>query len=224
MKITKRDQNLLLVLAGLVIFFLGYLFVYNTLNTKTDALQSEIDTLRPTLEELHMHEEKLPEYKAVISDDQKLILEQQSRYPNHARPEDLIMYALELQAAVNADPANLSFSDPVPMMELSGLLVDGDALHFTPLSANVSTMTINCQLNYTALKSLIDYLYASDQRTSLDSLSVSYDTETGSLSGAVTVNKFTLSGADDTYLPTAVPDVPLGNTELFGGAAPALPN
>ena len=66
MKISKRDAELLLALAGLVVFLLLYLFVFNTFQTRTDTVQQEITTLQPQLQQLEDIYANLATYQSGI--------------------------------------------------------------------------------------------------------------------------------------------------------------
>ena len=55
MRIAKRDLKLLLILAGLLIFILLYMLVFNSFQSKTDAVKAKIAELEPQVQELENH-------------------------------------------------------------------------------------------------------------------------------------------------------------------------
>jgi len=221
MKLTKRDTKLLLVLLGILIFLAGYLGVHNRYIAKADALQAEINTLKPQLSELQEYDSRRAEFEAGIQKAQDYVLAQSARYPTAVRPENQLLYAIALRDQVGAKVGNVSFSGTAPVMELTGIRDVNGKSTFVPLSAYESGMTINCTFTYQQMKKLVDTLYATPECTALDSLSVSYDAETGSLSGAVTIRQYSVSAADDPYVPAAVPSVNLGAPDPFGTLKPA---
>ena len=101
MKLSKHDTNLLLVLVGLLVFLGAYLGIANRYNAKTEELQEEITALYPRLEELRTHSANLPVYEAGIDESIANVEAELARYPTDVRPEDLVMYAIELRDNVD---------------------------------------------------------------------------------------------------------------------------
>jgi hypothetical protein len=61
------------------------------------------------------------------------------------------------------------------------------------------------ELNYPQLKNAIEHLYDSRQRTALDSLSVSYNAETGGLTATFSVAKYCSTGTERPIPPPPCP-------------------
>lgn len=221
MKISKKDAKLLLVLLGIVIFIAGYLGVYSRYVAKTEALQAQISELKPQLEQLREYDAKRAEYEASSKAAQDYVLEQTARYPTTVRQEDQLLYAISLRDQVGAKIGSVGFADPAAVTDLTGIRDNGGKSEFVPLSAYVSNMTVNCSLSYDQMKKLVDFLYATPACTTLESLSVSYDAETASLTGSVSVNQYSVRAADDPYVAAKVPGVTLGAPDPFGTLKPA---
>jgi len=216
MKISKKDAKLLLVLLGIVIFIAGYLGVYNRYVAKTDELQTQINELKPQLEQLQEYESKRAEYEAGMKSAQDYVLTETARYPTTVRQEDQLLYAIKLRDQVGAKIGSVGFSEIAPVADLTGIRDQDGKSAFVPLSAYVSNMNVNCSLTYDQMKKLVDFLYATPESTTLESMSVSYDAETGSLTGAVSVNQYSVRSADDPYVAAEVPDVSRGAPDPFG--------
>lgn len=213
MTISKRDAKLLLVLLGIVILLVSYLAVYSPYATQTEELESEISALRPQLQELQGYNDNLAAYQAGIQDFSAQMTDEVSHYPSAIRTEDLILYALELRDRTGMDISGISFTDPEEMTALQILGGDGA---FKDATAYRTTMTLSCTLDYDGLKTLADYVASTGDRTALDAVSVSYNAESGALIGSATVDKYYITAGDEDYVPTQVPDVPLGTDDIFG--------
>jgi len=225
MHISKRDANLLLILLGILLFVAGYFTVYLPYQNKTEALQAEIAALRPTLSELKGYEEKLDSYKAGIDGMEGKIAAEMERYPTDVRPEDFVVYAIELEEKIELDVTGIQFEDPVLISQFDSIRKNGEQYTVTPLAAYAYAATANCSLSYEELKDLIRYVNETPLCTKLDNVSVSFDSENGGLTGFFTLDKYFITSGSDPYVPTKVPDVALGTDDLFGtfGAAPAAP-
>lgn len=66
------------------------------------------------------------------------------------------------------------------------------------------------QLNYPQLKSVISYLYDSQTQTTLNSVAVSFNAETGALSGSFDISRYYVNYSEAVYTPEPLPDVALG--------------
>jgi hypothetical protein len=216
MHISKRDANLLLILLGIILFVAGYFTVYNPYQKKTEALLAEIAALRPTLSELQVFEGSLDKYKAGIDELEGKIASETERYPTDVRPEDFIMYAIDMEEKIELDVTSLEFAQPVLISQFDGIKRDGEQYSVTPLAAYAYGTTANCSLSYEELKALIQLVDETPLCTKLDSVSVSFDTENGGLTGSVVLDKYFITSGSDPYVPTKVPDVDLGTDDLFG--------
>ena len=63
MKIAKRDLKLLLILAGLLVFLLLYMLVFNPLQTKIDAVEARNAQLSAQVEDLEAKYLRMAEYE-----------------------------------------------------------------------------------------------------------------------------------------------------------------
>lgn len=218
MTLGKKDIKLLLILGGIVAFVVSYFVVFADFTDKTEALESEIAQLQPKLAELEMHLGKINEYKVSIEENSGSIKKTMPRFPNAVRPEDKIMYAVDLEKEVGLDISSVSFSDPVAVLAIKGILEDEndkEKYSVKELEAYVSSMDISCEMGYQELKDAIKYIYATPNYTTLNSVNVSYDGSTGSLTGGMNIDKYYITGMDDTYKETYIPSMPLGIDNIF---------
>lgn len=217
MTISKRDAKLLLILLGIIILLVGYLAVYNPYVNKTEAVEAETAALQPELTELQGYYQNLDTYEAGIDSAAGTIDNEMANYPTDVRPEDLIMYAIKLEDKIGLSVSSISFSGAEDILDFQlPVKADDGTYSLRDVSAYSSGMTVNCNLGYQQLKDMIDYIADTEHRTSLDTVSVNFNSEDGKLIGTATINKYFVAGADETYVPTEVPNVPLGTDDLFG--------
>ena len=216
MNISKRDQKLLLILLGLAIFLVSYLFVSTAFNNKADAVQAEIDTLSPRLEELRGYYANLAQYQQEVDKIEQSVNDTLAKYPADVRSEDIVMYAVELSDKIGISVENISIDTPEVFSQFSIPEKTNEGYEIVPMAALRVRFVLNCGLNYEQLKSLMNYVYNNSQRTALDSVSVSYNTETGKLLGSVTLNKYFVVASDYIYKATSIPPVEKGVLDPFG--------
>lgn len=221
MKISKRDAELLLALAGLVVFLLLYLFVFNTFQTRTDTVQQEITTLQPQLQQLEDIYANLATYQSGIEKYRGTTADKLEKFPADIKEEDFMSYLLTLQAREGVDLQSISFSGSTLLSEFPGVIQKDGADTKTTMDAYSTDAVVTCQLTYPQLKSVISYLYAGKTQTSLNSVAVSFNAETGGLTGTFDIARYYVNYPGAVYTPEPLPEVPLGVTDPFGTSGTA---
>ena len=224
MSISKRDLKLLLILFGIIIFIICYFSVYLEYTEKSYRLLDDIDFYEADLAELRAYESMLPQYTAMINETRELILQAQSGYAAEIKSEDLIMYAVNLLSETGVTANSYSFIQPVEIMTVQTLTENENGSYtFQPRTAYKTGITMNVSMTYAQMKNLVEQVYSEGSRTSLNSLSLSYNSATGLLFGSVTINKIFLSGEEWEYEPMPIPDMRTGIPNPFGVVTPASP-
>ena len=217
MNISKRDQKLLLILLGLVVFLISYMGVSRAFNNKQAAIQEQIAALVPQDEELKGYYSNLATYQSEIDRMESSVDVSLASYPSDIRSEDLIMYANELQNKVGISVQSISITEPEVISQFSIPKKNGDSSYeLVPVAALRTGVSISCALNYDQFKKLIDYIYKSSKQTALVNVSVNYSAETGGLLGNVAIEKYFIASSDYTYSPTNIPKIDSGTTDPFG--------
>ena len=216
MRISKRDQKLLFILLGLLVFLVSYLGICDTYNDKKAEVNSQIESLQPRLNELRGYYANLSSYQSEIDRIKDSVNTDLSQYPSDVRSEDMIMYANELEEKLGITVEEINLTDPHVVAQFSVPKQTDNSYELVPVAAMQSGIEIKCKLNYSQLKKLIDYIYNNSKQTIIDNISVSYDAETGGLTGTVTLEKYFISSSDYQYTETKIPSVKRGTTDPFG--------
>lgn len=80
----------------------------------------------------------------------------------------------------------------------------------------VNQMTIEYSSTYGQLKELINYIQSSKNRKTLRAMQVSYDTDSGNLTGSVEMAMYSLTGLNKVYEGPIVPSMTMGTDNIFG--------
>lgn len=216
MRIAKRDLKLLLILAGLVIFLLLYMLVFNNFQARTDAVEAKIAQLEPQVQELEGHYLRLAEYESGIEDGRKNVNELLKSFPADVKEEDVLSYLLTMEAHEGIRMESVTFNTPELVQEFSAALEkDGaDALVTTDIYRSSTVMSGS--MTYPQAKNIINYFYDSPKMTHLENATLTYNAETAMLTGTFQLAKYFVTWDGAEYKPERVPSTSLGLHDLFG--------
>lgn len=218
-KINDKEKKMLVILSGLVIIFLVYRMVFSPLQDSNDALLSEKVQLQQQVEQMQGMVTNKASYESQTKKMQDEIKTIFDSIPSNLTSEDEIIYAYNLEGKYDMTITSLS----LPQAELaytmnqdgSNTLDNGKMLYKVPVA-------IACNVSYEGLKDYLRDLAAEQYSKSMDNISLTFDKETGDLSGTFTVNMYYLLGSDREYVPQTIDGVSLGTDNIFGSAvAPA---
>lgn len=92
--------------------------------------------------------------------------------------------------------------------------IQGDAGSSAALYRTQDTMQFTC--TYASLKDAVKYLVDQSGRMTLDSVNASFDSATGNLTGTMTVNVFSMTGAGTSYSEPDAGSTSYGTGNIFG--------
>lgn len=238
MKISKKDQKLLLCAGGLLLALLAYLLVYRGFSEKNNQLETENRSLSGQIQQLEVLNANKEQY---LTDTENLKTEVQNiidQYPVEVREEDAVMYVYTMENetdihvnSMTIAPANLLYTmgwqqtqqaDPAGTAETendettNGVTAETSDTQETGYRLSAVTLNLTYTVSYGGFKDIIDFICSDKNKRNVESISLSYDSETGNLLGTMVVNLFELQGIDKVYEAPYIPSVPRGNTNPFG--------
>lgn len=193
-------------LVGVLVAVAVYVFVYLDFTQKTEVLETSNKELQAVVTELEDYNTNMEQYKIEIDEmkaEVNTILEQ---YPADAREEDAIMLAVNLQKRniIDFDAINMDEKESVYVVEpqlVTAAAMEGldESLVFTQKHA----VYVN-ETTYRELKSVIEQVYASNNRIGIDNIVYSKNEEYGILEGNIDIYFYSLAGTDKEYI---APDI-----------------
>ncbi len=225
-KLSKKDVKLLIIVAGLLVFLLCYLLVYNNLMDKKDAVDAQITELQPKLQEYQEYAAHQKEYEEKTAEAKENISATLAKLPSSYYPEDVILYTTGLERSIGIDATGFTFADPVSVNQFTGVTEENldDPSKAVDMTAYETQTTVDLNTDYPKLKNLINSVYKdSETLTGIDSVSVSYDPETALLTGNVVLDKFYLTYADAPEYTTTTPATTYGIADPFGSLDTGAP-
>ncbi len=234
MTISKGQRDLLIGLAGVLIAVLCWFFVASPYMEKREALEEENAVLQPKAEEYQSVHARVDEYRdSIVTLDNKAE-EIVAHFPARIEREDQLMYWSNVDAAY---PSDLRFGD-IELGEWDAVAVAGvdesDQTEVTydeegnPIMTDeaavaatadyklyAATMGMSFISSYEGMKDLFKYVNSLNDRNSIESFEISYNTEDGILDGGVGMKLYYLEGTDKEYQPYFIPSVPTGVEDVF---------
>ena len=207
-RIPKKVERILLYLGGVLLVVLVYLFVFQRMQLTNQELETKVSSLRT--EEMQLremksaqkeHEQATREMSAKIDD----ILE---RFPESNLEEDIVSFAQSLEVQLGVDITALRFSGRNLMQQGEN---SGYVLYTNPVEYNFLS-------GYENMKGMVAAITGASSVKNVESIVLSYDSDTGMLNGTMVINEFSLSGNGRIYEPLGSFDVTLGNNNPFATA------
>ena len=216
MKIAKRDLKLLLILAGLLVFLLLYMLVFNPLQTKISDVKAENAKLSEQVADLEAKYLRMAEYEEGIMASRAYVKETLKSFPGDVKEEDILSYLLTMEARQGIRMETVTFIKPELVQQLKMMTqVDGQDVA-VPAGAYRASTVMTGTLTYPQAKNVINYLYESDKQTTLEKVTLTYNAETGKLTGNFDLSKYLINFDGAEYVPERVPVVDIGLKDLFG--------
>lgn len=166
---------LLMVMAAMPVFFLGYLREKKAFEAEQSQLNTQISSLQATIAENLRYsdiQEQLPDAEAAVEESRQALYE---KFPTELREEDQIMYVLYLEELFDTE-ISFGFGTVAPVQILSdGAVLEG------------LTLTVNYETTYQGFKEMVDYLATDSRITSIQYATMDYDSENDTATGSLTL-------------------------------------
>lgn len=221
MKITKRDISLLIILAGAVIVFCAYFFVFNGFTEKREAIIAENDSLKVQVEALQTLSGRRDIYMTGSVEAQESIDAGLARFPGEMKEEDMILYAKEIEdntptyiSSVSLPPFTIVAIEPqrepdqlATVPDIAGVISayafrnDGRIPDVYNMALAKSGNSMSLSTTYNGMKSVLRGVSADDDRKNIEQITMSYNNNTGDLTCSMTLNHFVMQGSGKEYTP-----------------------
>ena len=225
----QKNKILLLIAAvGIFAMLLTFLYVFQPYQEKADAivaqntqLQSEVTRLETIAGNKAKYEEEILKMRSNISSFV-------DRYPADILPEDTIMFIDELEDVNGVSISSVGFggaSEVVYPGQVTLLPTETVANSDVEQLKDVASMdlhlyklplSLNIETEYYDFKDVLDYIYEHKNRMDFSAISLSFDHNSGGLSGSITLDTYYLQGSNATYEQSFIPSMQLGVDTVFG--------
>lgn len=194
---------LLLVIIAALAVLLGYRPAQKEYEAQVEEITASIDSLQASIESNMVYvavQNSLEEATQDIADSRTELYE---KFPVELKEEDQIMYVLYLEQIFGTE-IQFSFGSVSGITTLS----DGVAL-------NALVLTVNYETTYQGYKDMIEYLATDSTIVSIQSSTLSYNADSDTATGNVTLLYYLISGSGQEYTEPDVADPETGKESIF---------
>lgn len=230
-KLSGRERNLLYLLVALMILFGAYQFGYVGLMEKAENLQKSNQELTDQYNELLIKEAQKDKYiteTARLNTMTQILLD---RFPANLSQEKSIMLMAGLENYANIKVNALTFNGITTFYENDKSTdessndeenvpegyyketIENDLGSLTGYKLN---MTINYKAGYKGLKKCIKFINENQEKMNISSITASYDSSTGNLTGTIGINIYALSSNLSKFEDIKIPVEEIGTNNIFG--------
>ncbi len=237
-KISPKELNLLLILGGVLIFVVLYTYLFTPMRAEVADMRDDIASIEQKIKELEVHSAYAAKYQEKTEAYRAAINEKLAVYPADIKEEDIVAYMLKMEEANDIEISSIAFAAAQELTSFQGVVnqtvqinvgSDEEAEELEKLRQQSQTKevatdmkvfrtgaTVSAELSYQGLKDTINYIYNSGKPATLDSISVSYSSETNNLNGSLNISRYYITYPEAVYTPEELPDVAIGADQLFG--------
>lgn len=202
MKITRRDLGVLMIIAGLIIAFLGYKMSFEPTQEEIEKLQDEQQSLKDQIKQLQPYVDAEPKYLKGMEEMKKMVDKIVGKFPDDIIQEDNIVYMVDLLDELKVKVPSFSAN---PASEVKAVEGAGD---FADKRYALKSAHLNFSYeaeDYDVMKELLDYIYKEDGRK-INTVTLAFNRETGEISGGIDISAFVLTDGVSEYKPPVLPD------------------
>lgn len=211
-KTQKKQTNFLLLLIVALIVYSGYRFGFMYFNNKIDMLKIESESY---VAEMQAIEAKMKNEAVYTDETEKAKLNISNilnLYGSGVTPEKSIMFIIGLESyadsmsvpSLNFDENQILFSsNNIPGSE--GILVTGE----------LDMLSFSYRTTYNGLKRCIEYIMDYPERMNIQSITASYDDETGYLMGSIVIRQYSIYSILKAYEAPEIGGLNIGKDNIF---------
>lgn len=221
----KNSSNTVQLLAVILILivamaFVGYRFVISPLQAEKKTKEEENYQLKVRKIELQNLTTQENFFKDEIEKSRLALNTAMEKFSGGNTPEKSIMLVKKMEDDIKVEIPTITFSDPsvitsVHMPKIKENENGTYDIEYFDVSVTKETITYSYTCDYYQLKDLNDFINYNREVMNLDSITASYDTERGLISGVIVQNLYAAVGGDKKYEEPDIRDIRLGEHNIF---------
>lgn len=243
LKLKKSDINLIIMLVGILLAVGAYL-LYGSLTEKTETMKAQNASLEKDvqyLQELANNKQKYIDDTVAMQGEIEGI---KAQFPAQYLPEDDILYVVAIEKSHDAQANSIAMADTTvievateqqeaaadpaasaaPAEEEGAEAVENEATPAQEVAAPEimlykTPVTMDMVASYDSVKDIIKKINTDEYRKGIETLTLSFDSETGDLYANFAMNMYSLTGTEAVYSTPEVSGVVYGTNNIFNSAS-----
>ena len=216
MKASKKEVYLLVALLGIGIAVCAWQFGFKKINAQTEVLRAETEVLQLEIAKYTAVKNNIELYTVGIETATNDIANVLHKFPATVMEEDMIMLGRSLEKLMDDTyVSNITFSGASNVYVATSRPVEATTVP-TSYSLYNNNVLISFETSYKGFKEIMDYINENKNRMSVSNFTLSYDENTGLISGSTAVNMYSVAGTDKEYTKQNLSGVGIGTDNIFG--------
>lgn len=220
LKVSERDKKLLIVVMAVLIMALAYFFGYSNLSAQVDELSTKKSSLETTKRDL---KEKNNNKQKYINDTDKLskactvLID---KYDSTTSQPNAIEFFNKTEDVTGVWVKSLSLSPATVLYKFGQIAssnVNGTSSYTSNLVGYKSSINISYEGDYSQWKNFVKYINTYASKSTIDSLTATYNDSTGVVSGTASISLYAIQGGDRKATEPKF-DVKTGTDNIFSGS------
>ena len=220
LKVSERDKKLLIVVMAVLIMALAYFFGYSNLSAQVDELSTKKTALETTKRDL---KEKNNNKQKYINDTDKLskactvLID---KYDSTTSQPNAIEFFNKTEDVTGVWVKSLSLSPATVLYKFGQIAssnVNGTSSYSSNLVGYKSSINISYEGDYSQWKDFVKYINTYASKSTIDSLTATYNDSTGVVSGTASISLYAIQGGDRKATEPKF-DVKTGTDNIFSGS------
>lgn len=219
-KLSDSEIRLLLVFLAVVMFAAAYFFSFQKNVERAQEVEAQNEEDEAFAELLESMVARRPAIEAQTREYRQTIADIIAKYPPYVPTEKAIEIIQQLENRTGVHVRNISFSmnNVIVSLEDYTWVEDAEVQAASAGAASVGyrdTLSMSYEAEYSEFKEMVAYIDRMTDRTTIPSITASYDSSTGYVSGAVTVNMFYLTETGKEYETPDITGISKGLRNIF---------
>ena len=220
LKVSEKDKKLLIVVMAVLIMALAYFFGYSNLSAQVDELSTKKTSLETTKRDL---KEKNDNKQKYINDTDKLskactvLID---KYDSTTSQPNAIEFFNKTEDVTGVWVKSLSLSPATVLYKFGQIAssnVNGTSSYSSNLVGYKSSINISYEGDYSQWKNFVKYINTYASKSTIDSLTATYNDSTGVVSGTASISLYAIQGGDRKATEPKF-DVKTGTDNIFSGS------
>lgn len=230
LNLSDSELRLVIILLALCMLAVSYFFGFSKLNQKAAEVEALNVTDAQKVTQLEQMVTQRAKVEAEIVELNQYITDTIAKYPIDVPTEKSIYLVQEIEDNVGAHFSAINFLMDTRLTALDGAAAAADPAAVTDAAAETGatdavsgpvgyydTLTMSYDASYYDFKDMVEYIHSYDDRMTIPSISAAYDSETGNISGVISVRMYYLTGTEREYEQVPETGVNHGVNNIFGG-------
>ena len=233
-KLSDSEIRLLLMLFVLIMLASAYFLSFQKNVTRAEEIEAQNVKDQQTVNTLEAMVGRQAEVEAQTEEYRQYVQDVIAKYPPDVTTEKAIVIIQELEQLSGVHVTNISFAMDNVIGNLATAVTGGtttsdgteDSGSTGPVIAThlgyYDTLAISYEAEYESLKDIVSYIAEQKDRATIPAITAAYDSETGNLSGVITLNMFYLTETGKEYEAPRITGIDKGVEDIFrsgGGSA-----